>query len=95
MLTSSPEGFSLAFPIRPTSKASEKLPGDEDEILLHPIRSATHIWVVTCHKYGISAVVPQMSFRGESYCVGLYLANHTANNFVKKHREKLFSVYTH
>ena len=36
------------------------------KILLYSIRSSTHIWVVTCHQYGISAVVPQMSFRGES-----------------------------
>ena len=78
------------------------------QILVHPIRSSTHNWVVTCHQYGISAVVPQMSFCGESssgdvkcrqffqasYCVGLYLANHTGNGFVKKHTEKLFSVYT-
>ena len=36
------------------------------KILLHSIRSSTHIWVVTCHQYGISVVVPQMLFRGES-----------------------------
>ena len=36
------------------------------QILLHPCRSSAHIWVVTCHQYGICAVVPQTSFRGES-----------------------------
>ena len=35
-----------------------------------PIRSTTQIWVVTRHQYGISAVVSQTSFRGEtSGCV--------------------------
>ena len=34
--------------------------------LLQPIRSATKVWVVTCHQYGISALVSQMSFRGET-----------------------------
>ena len=31
-----------------------------------PIRSTTQIWVVTCHQYGISALVSQMSFGGET-----------------------------
>ena len=31
-----------------------------------PIRSTTQIWVVTRHQYGISALVSQTSFRGES-----------------------------
>ena len=31
-----------------------------------PIRSATQIWVLTRHQYGISALVPQSSFRGET-----------------------------
>ena len=31
-----------------------------------PIRSTTHIWVVTRHQYGISALVSQTSFRGET-----------------------------
>ena len=34
--------------------------------LLHPIRSTTHIRVVTRHQYGISALVSQTSFRGET-----------------------------
>ena len=34
--------------------------------LLQPIRSTTQIWVVTRHQYGISAVLTQMSFRGET-----------------------------
>ena len=33
--------------------------------LLQPIRSTAQIWVVTRHQYGISALVPQMSFRGK------------------------------
>ena len=33
--------------------------------LLQPIRSITQIWVVTRHQYGISAVLTQMSLRGE------------------------------
>ena len=33
---------------------------------LQPIKSTTQIWVVTCHQYGISALVPQTSFRGET-----------------------------
>ena len=38
--------------------------------LIHPIRSTTQIWVVTRHQYGISALVSQTSFRGEtSDCV--------------------------
>ena len=36
------------------------------EKLLPPIRSSTQIWVVTRHQYGISALVPQTSFRGET-----------------------------
>ena len=31
-----------------------------------PIRSMTQIWVVMCHQYGISALVSQMSFGGET-----------------------------
>ena len=34
--------------------------------LLHPIRSTTHIQVVTRHQYGTSAVVSQTSFGGET-----------------------------
>ena len=33
-----------------------------------PIRSTTQILVVIRHQYGISALVPQMSFRGETSC---------------------------
>ena len=32
----------------------------------HPIRSTTQIWVVTCHQYGISALVSQTAFRDET-----------------------------
>ena len=31
-----------------------------------PIRGITQIWVVTRHQYGISALVSQTSFRGET-----------------------------
>ena len=31
-----------------------------------PIRSTTQIWAVTRHQYGISALVSQMSFGGET-----------------------------
>ena len=34
--------------------------------LIQPIRSTTQIWVVTRHQYGISALVPQTSFRRET-----------------------------
>ena len=34
--------------------------------LIQPIRSTTQIWVVTRHQYGISALVFQTSFRGET-----------------------------
>ena len=34
--------------------------------LLHPIRSTTQIWVVTCHQYRISALVSQTSVRGKT-----------------------------
>ena len=30
-----------------------------------PIRSTTHVWVVTRHQYGISALVSQTSFGGK------------------------------
>ena len=30
------------------------------------IRSTTQFWVVTCHQYGISALVSQTSFRGKT-----------------------------
>jgi len=33
------------------------------ELLLQPIRSTTQIWLVTCHHYGISSLIPQMSSR--------------------------------
>ena len=36
------------------------------EILLQPIRSTGQIWVFTRHHCGISALVSQTSFRGES-----------------------------
>ena len=35
-------------------------------ILLKPIRSTTQIWVVMHHQHGISALVSQTSFRGET-----------------------------
>ena len=31
-----------------------------------PIRSTTQIWVVTRHQYGISALIPQTTFSGET-----------------------------
>ena len=34
--------------------------------LLQPIRSTTQIWVVRRHQYGISALISQTSFRGET-----------------------------
>ena len=34
--------------------------------LLQPIRSTTQILVVTCHRYGISALIPQKSFCGKN-----------------------------
>ena len=34
--------------------------------LLQPIKSTIQIWVVKRHQYGISALVPQTSFRGET-----------------------------
>ena len=33
-----------------------------------PIRSTTQIWVVTLHQYGISALVSQTSFGGQTSC---------------------------
>ena len=33
---------------------------------VRPIRSTTQIWVVTRHQYGISALISQTSFRGET-----------------------------
>ena len=38
--------------------------------LIQPIRSTTQIWVVTRHQYGISALISQTSFRGET-CGGV------------------------
>ena len=37
------------------------------ENLLQPIRINTQIWVVTCHQYGISALVPQASPLGNHW----------------------------
>ena len=37
-------------------------------VVARPIRSTTQIWIVTRHQHGISAVVPQTSFRGETKC---------------------------
>ena len=34
--------------------------------LIKPIRSTTQIWVLTRHQYGISALVSQTSFGGET-----------------------------
>ena len=34
--------------------------------LIQPIRSTTQIWVVSRHQYGISALVSQASFGGET-----------------------------
>ena len=36
------------------------------ENLIQQIRSTTQIWVVTCHQYGISALVYQASFGAET-----------------------------
>ena len=36
------------------------------ENLLQPVKSASHIWLVTRHQHGISALVPQTSFREET-----------------------------
>ena len=33
---------------------------------VRPIRSPTLIWVVTCHQYGISALISLTSFQGEA-----------------------------
>ena len=38
----------------------------KDEANFQPMRSTTQIWVVTRHQYGISALVCQTSFRGET-----------------------------
>ena len=35
-------------------------------LAIRPIRSLTQIWVVIRHRYGISPLVPQTSFRGEN-----------------------------
>ena len=35
-------------------------------LAIRPIRSLTQIWVVIRHRYGISLLVPQTSFRGEN-----------------------------
>ena len=37
-------------------------------VVARPIRSTTKIWIVTRHQHGISAVVPQTSFPGETKC---------------------------
>ena len=34
--------------------------------MARPIRSTSQIWVVTRHQYGISALISQMSFGGET-----------------------------
>ena len=34
--------------------------------LIRPTRDTTQIWVVTCHHYGISALVSELSFGGET-----------------------------
>ena len=34
--------------------------------LIQPIRSINQVWVVTCHQNGISALVSQTSFSGET-----------------------------
>ena len=36
--------------------------------LLQPIRSTSQILVVTCHQYGISALISKTLFRGETTC---------------------------
>ena len=38
----------------------------EISLATRPIRSTTQIWVVTCHQFGITAVIAQMSFCRES-----------------------------
>ena len=38
----------------------------QEENLLQPIRSTTQILVVTRQQYGISSLLPQTSFRGET-----------------------------
>ena len=51
------------FPREMTSKKQgQKFHTDDWWNLLQPIRSTTQVWVVTCHQYGISALVSQTSF---------------------------------
>ena len=44
--------------------ASDRL--NQISLAARPIRSTTHIWVVTRHQFGISAFVSQMSFSRET-----------------------------
>ena len=37
-----------------------------EENLLQPFRSTSQTWGVTCHEYGVSAVLSQMSFLREN-----------------------------
>ena len=50
--------------------------------LHQPIRRNTQIWVVTRHQYGISALVSQTSFRGET-SDGAAKCKFTSQNFFK------------
>ena len=34
--------------------------------LSQPIKSSNQIWVMTCHQYAICALVPEVSFSGET-----------------------------
>ena len=52
--------------VSPPRSAKCFLVVEANSLARRPVRSTTEIWVVTRHQYGISALVPQTSFRGET-----------------------------
>ena len=59
--------------------------------LIQPIRGTTQMWVVTHHQHGISALVSQTSFGGEtSGCVTKYWLFSQAINLTLNFENKIF-----
>ena len=63
--------------------------------LIQPIRGTTQIWVMTRHQYGISALVSQTSFGGETggsvtKC-RLFSQAKIIRTLVRRHSQKIFA----
>ena len=63
-------------------------------LMAQSIKSTTQIWVVTCHQYGISTLISQRTFCGETSCcdiVKCWLYSQTIYTLVSAVPEYIYS----